>query len=179
MSNVDPDLQRNSEATRRLGELVAGLDEADLQRSLGGGWTVAFALVHLAFWDARQDVALRGYAQGDPIPSEDETVNASLEAIAGMFDPAAAGAAAVEAAERLDATSSGLADEAALRAARGGAGVHLPPLASPRGTHRPDRSGAPVGDLCETPTSPIRLPLPRGEGGGEGEDSRAPTQRSP
>ncbi|MYE46916.1 MAG: hypothetical protein F4X25_09270 [Chloroflexi bacterium] len=110
MSNVDPDLQRNSEATRRLGELVAGLDEADLQRSLGGGWTVAFALVHLAFWDARQDVALRGYAQGDPIPSEDETVNASLEAIAGMFDPAAAGAAAVEAAERIDATSSGLAD---------------------------------------------------------------------
>ena len=108
MSNVDPDLQRNSEATRRLGELVAGLDEADLQRSLGGGWTVAFALVHLAFWDARQDVALRGYAQGDPIPSEDETVNASLEAIAGMFDPAAAGAAAVEAAERLDATSMSL-----------------------------------------------------------------------
>ena len=119
MSNAEPDLQRNTEATRRLAELVAGLDGVDLRRSLGGGWTVAFALAHLALWDARQDVALRGYAQGDPIPSEDETVNPSLEAVAGMFDPEAVGAVAVEAAERLDATSMSLTagQRAALREA--------------------------------------------------------------
>ena len=111
MSDHNPDLQHNAEATRRLGDLVARLGSADLERSLGGGWTVAFAFVHLAFWDARQEVALRGYAQGEAIPSEDELVNQTLEAIAGTFDPAAAGPAAVEAAERLDATSMGLSAE--------------------------------------------------------------------
>ncbi len=119
MSDHDSDLQRNADATTRLGELVARLGSADLERSLGGGWTVAFALVHLAFWDARQEVALRGHALGEAIPSEDETVNQTLEAIAAMFDPAAAGPAAVEAAARLDATSLGLSAEqrAALREA--------------------------------------------------------------
>ena len=111
MSDHDNDLQHNAEATTRLGELVARLGSADLERSLGGGWTVAFALVHLAFWDARQEVALRGYARGEAVPSEDELVNPTLEAIAAMFDPAAAGPAAVEAAERLDATSMDLSDE--------------------------------------------------------------------
>ncbi len=108
MSGHDPDLQRNAEATARLRDLVARLGGDDLRRSLGGGWTVAFALVHLGFWDARHDIALRGYMQGNPIPSEDHTVNPSLEAIAGIFDPEAVGATAVEAAERLDATSMSL-----------------------------------------------------------------------
>lgn len=111
MSDHDPDLQRNAEATQGLRDLVARLDAADLGRSLGGGWTVAFALVHLAFWDAWWVVALGGYARGEAIPSDDETVNPTLEAIAAMFDPAAVGPAAVEAAERLDATSMGLSAE--------------------------------------------------------------------
>ena len=60
----DPDLRRNAEATRRLHALVARLEETDLERSLGGGWTVGFALVHLAFWDARQHFARQSYARG-------------------------------------------------------------------------------------------------------------------
>ncbi len=134
MSNHDPDLQRNAEATRQLGELVERLDAADLDRSLGGGWTVAFALVHLAFWDARQAVALGGYTGSQALPPEDELVNPALEAVAAMFDPAAAGPAAVEAAEAVDAAATALA-------AGGGTGVRLPPLAPPRGAHRPDRGG--------------------------------------
>ena len=117
MSDHDPDLQRNAEATRQLGDLVARLDTADLERSLGGGWTVAFALVHLAFWDARQAAALRGYAGRGALPPEDETVNPTLEAVAGMFDVAAAARTAVEAAGDVDAAASALTAEerAALR----------------------------------------------------------------
>ena len=117
MSDHDPDLQRNAEATQGLRDLVARLDAADLERSLGGGWTVAFALVHLAFWDARQAAALRGYTGGGPLPPEDEAVNPTLEAIAGMFDAEAAARTAVEAAAAVDAAAATLTAEerAALR----------------------------------------------------------------
>ena len=119
MSDHDPDLQRNAEATRRLRDLVERLDADDLERSLGGGWTVAFALVHLAFWDARQAVALRDYTGGGALPPEDETVNPTLKAIAGMFDAEAAARTAGEAAAAVDAAASALTAEerAALREA--------------------------------------------------------------
>ena len=119
MSDHDPDLLRNAEETRRLGDLVARLDAAGLARSLGGGWTVAFAFAHLAFWDARQDAALRVYARGEPFPPEDEVTNAALELIAGSFGREAVAAAAVEAAARLDATATDLTagQRAALREA--------------------------------------------------------------
>ena len=111
MSEHDPDLLHNAEATRRLGDLVARLDAADLARSLGDGWTVAFAFAHLAFWDARQDAALRAYASGEAFPPEDEATNAALELIAGSFDPETVGSVAVEAAEGLDAAALGLTAE--------------------------------------------------------------------
>ena len=119
MGEHDPDLLRNAEATRSLGELVAHLDDAALARSLGGGWTVSFALAHLAFWDARQDAALRGYARGEALPPEDEVTNAALETIAGSFGPRAVASVAVEAAGRLDATAMDLTagQRAALREA--------------------------------------------------------------
>ena len=37
----------------RLERLVQRLSDAELETSLGDGWTVAVALVHLAFWDRR------------------------------------------------------------------------------------------------------------------------------
>ncbi|MXY36614.1 MAG: hypothetical protein F4052_01195 [Dehalococcoidia bacterium] len=107
MSTQDRDLQNNARATTRLRDLVSRLDESALSRSLGGGWTVAFALVHLAFWDVRQDVALQRYMR-DEFPAEDATTNATLEAIAPLFDAGAAGDMAVQAAEQLDATLQAL-----------------------------------------------------------------------
>ena len=47
MSELDRDLDRNAEATNRLRDVVGRLGQKDLERSLGGGWTVGFALVHL------------------------------------------------------------------------------------------------------------------------------------
>ena len=108
MNTQDHDLQSNARATTRLRDLVSRLDESAMSRSLGGGWTVAFALVHLAFWDVRQDVALHRYRRGDEFPAEDVTTNATLEAIAPLFDAGEAGAIAVQAAERLDATLEAL-----------------------------------------------------------------------
>ena len=45
MSELDRDLHRNAEATNRLRDVVGRLGQKDLERSLGGGWTVGFALV--------------------------------------------------------------------------------------------------------------------------------------
>ena len=110
MTVPDGELQRNAEATSSLRELVARLGPDELRRSLGGGWTVAVALTHLTFWDIRQDVALRGYVRGAAFPSEDgeDVINAALEAIARLVDPAAVVAAAVRAAEQVDASVASL-----------------------------------------------------------------------
>lgn len=93
----------NSDSTERLSALVAGLSAGDMRRSLGGGWTIGFALAHLAFWDARQVAALQRMAQGEEFPSEDLATNAALEAITAGFNPDTIGQAAVGAARQLDA----------------------------------------------------------------------------
>ena len=103
MTEHDPKLRRNAEATSRLAALVARLGEAGLERPLGGGWTVAFALAHLAFWDVRQAIALGRYARDGRFPPEDAATNATLEAIAPLFHGDAVGPMAVRAAERADA----------------------------------------------------------------------------
>lgn len=41
----------NDRTRERLRALVVRLDDEDLTRPLDGGWTVAAALAHLAFWD--------------------------------------------------------------------------------------------------------------------------------
>ncbi|MDE2892311.1 MAG: DinB family protein [Chloroflexota bacterium] len=102
---------RNAESTQRLRSLVARLGDADLERSLGGGWTVAFALAHLAFWDARQVAALQRFGRGEAFPAEDLATNAALEAIADAFDPDTIGQAAVSAAQQLDAVFETLTAE--------------------------------------------------------------------
>ena len=110
--SLDPDdahdLARNAEATRRLSALAERLDASDLERSLGRGWTVGFALAHVAFWEARQDAALRVWLDGADFPAEDETTNPALEAIAPLLDPAAAVASAEATARQLDATITSL-----------------------------------------------------------------------
>ena len=111
MAPTDNSSSSNTESTERLRALVARLSAADLERSLGGGWTVGFALIHLAFWDARQDLALHRFTRGDGFPSEDWVTNATLEAIAPLFSPSIAGDIAVKAAEQLDDAIGSLTTE--------------------------------------------------------------------
>lgn len=112
----DTDIERNAALTSRLRELTASLTPDDLARSLGGGWTVAVALVHLAFWDVRQHAALREFATTGALAGDasDDAVNGGLERVAQRVDPAAAAGLAIEAAEAVDATIAGL--DAGLRA---------------------------------------------------------------
>ena len=111
MAAIDNLHASNSNSTERLRALVARLSDSDLSRSLGGNWTVAFALVHLAFWDARQVAALQRFTSGEAFPTEDYAANATLEAIAHTFDPSTIGQAAVRAAQQLDATVDNLTPE--------------------------------------------------------------------
>jgi len=101
----------NAESTERLSALVGGLSAEDMQRSLGGGWTIGFALAHLAFWDARQVAALQRMSRGEAFPAEDLATNAALEAIAAAFNPKTIGQAAVGAAQQLDALVESLTAE--------------------------------------------------------------------
>ncbi|MXY88834.1 MAG: hypothetical protein F4Y92_08245 [Dehalococcoidia bacterium] len=133
MRASDEDLQRNDAATSRLSALVERLQMADLERSLGGGWTVAFALAHLAFWDARQHVALQGYDRGEGFPPEDKAVNDTLEAVAPLLRGEAAGQEAVRAAMLVDATVAGLSEAQRMSLAEEGVG-----FAVQRWQHRED-----------------------------------------
>lgn len=101
----------NLDSTMRLSSLVARLEADDVQRSLGGGWTIGLALAHLAFWDARQVAALQRMARGEAFPSEDLATNAALEVIAPAFDPGTIGQVAISAAEQLDAVVDALTAE--------------------------------------------------------------------
>lgn len=103
MAATDNHALGNAASTERMRALVARLTSADLRGSLGGGWTIGFALAHLAFWDARQVAALQRMARGEEFPSEDMATNAALEAIAAAFNPDTIGQAAVSAAQQLDA----------------------------------------------------------------------------
>src|SRR5215467_13798454 len=51
MSSYDRQLEEPER--QRLQRLVERLTEEQLAASLGGGWTVAVALAHMAFWDRR------------------------------------------------------------------------------------------------------------------------------
>ncbi len=111
MAATDNILKSNKTSTDRLSAVVSRLSDEDLNRSLGGNWTVGFALAHLAFWDARQVAALQRFASGEPFPSEDMATNATLEALAAAFNPRTIGQAAVDAAQQLDQLVESLTTE--------------------------------------------------------------------
>ena len=114
------DAARNGEATRRLRELVAMLSPADLAAPLGGGWTVAMALGHLAFWDARQRGAIQyfidtGVLIGDelPPPHNPDLTNPALEPVLALVDRDGVRELVIEAAQAIDELVADL-DESAM-----------------------------------------------------------------
>ncbi|MDP6605710.1 MAG: hypothetical protein QF664_05575 [Dehalococcoidia bacterium] len=117
---AETDVERNAASASALAELTARLGEDELGRSLGGGWTVASALVHLAFWDGRQAAALRHYAAtGARLEDDsDDAVNEGLAPLLAHIDPAAAVMLATDAAEAVDTAVAELTSDVrdALRA---------------------------------------------------------------
>ena len=103
---MDPELLSENEIERdRLATLVARLTDEDLSRDLGGGWTVAVALAHLAFWDERAALMLERYAAGTPshhIPGwYEDMLNQTLEPQWRVIPVHEAAAQAVAAAEHV------------------------------------------------------------------------------
>jgi hypothetical protein len=63
-------LERNRVEYARLRQLIARLSDADLARPVGGGWTVAAALAHVAFWDGRVLVSLDRWEREGTVPGD-------------------------------------------------------------------------------------------------------------
>ena len=110
-------LEGNAAATARLEKLIGRLSDGDLGRDLGGGWTVAVALSHLAFWDRRVAYVLTRWTDGGEPHSEldDDVVNTALEELHKAVEPRAAARLAVDAAKSADAAITRVPDAIASR----------------------------------------------------------------
>ena len=94
---------------------------------------MGFALAHVAFWEARQEVAIRAWLDGAEFPDEDPTVNPSLEAMSAALNPAAVAASVEATCRRLDETVEGLTPQQRRELADAGFGY-----AVARWAHRED-----------------------------------------
>ena len=114
MTDTSADVQRNAETTTRLRELVAKLTDDEFAISLGGGWNIATAFAHLAFWDGRQRGAVEHYAATGELGSSesDDAVNMGLEPLVSLVAGRAVAELAVEAADAADAAIERLSADA-------------------------------------------------------------------
>ena len=105
--------QSNRTQTDRLRRLVQRLDRAMLTVPLPNGWTVAGALAHIAFWDRLRFCLMRRWAAGDMCSAAYDTnlFNETTQTFLEMIPPERAGAAAVQAAEEVDALLLQVSDE--------------------------------------------------------------------
>ena len=99
-------LTENAAQRQRLVSLASRLSDADLQRDAGGGWTVAVAFAHLAFWDrvylgVLSDWTTQGTPQLRP-DFEDDLLNDALLEEWLSLPPKGATALAVAAAQSID-----------------------------------------------------------------------------
>ena len=81
--------EENAAELERLRALVARLTAADLARPLGGGWTVAMALAHLAFWDHRRRAQLQQWARSgtEPVSGDSSSINAAVDVLSQNQQP--------------------------------------------------------------------------------------------
>jgi hypothetical protein len=108
----------NRTQRERLRALVARLSDADLGRSLDGGWTVASVLGHLAFWDQRALLLIdRWQTEGAAAvpPALDRAsvdwINDSAKPLLLAVPPRRAAELALAIAEAVDRKIEALADE--------------------------------------------------------------------
>ena len=135
--SVDRSHEKANDAERaRLEAVVGRLSDADLQRPMAGGWTVASVLAHLAYWDQRTYLLLdRWQREGvTPVGFEEAHVDWINDAAKPMFlalAPRRAAELAVAIAEATDRKVASLPDDLVSRCAAPGAAITLS-----RATHR-------------------------------------------
>jgi hypothetical protein len=74
----------NARSRRDLAAFTATLDAAALATDVGGGWTVAMALAHTAFWDLH--TAEQWRRRGDLVTPATETYD-TADIVNGALDP--------------------------------------------------------------------------------------------
>lgn len=108
--NAENDTQR-----ARLEAFVARLSDADLQRPVAGGWTVAGVLAHLAFWDQRAFLLLDRWEKTGKAPANEpgdvDWVNDAAKPMFLAMPPRRAAELALSIARATDAKVAGLRDD--------------------------------------------------------------------
>ena len=112
--------ESNRSQTERLRRVVERLDAARLAVRLPNGWTVAGALGHLALWDRQRLTLMRWWTAGDMCGGDPpdaarkydgDIFNDAVHPLLELIPPERAAAAAVEAAEEVDAFLLEVPDE--------------------------------------------------------------------
>ena len=103
----------NAHARQQLESLVASLDDRDLGCPLPNGWTVAQALVHLAFWDLRQLALLKRWQRAgvDSSPADVDVTNEAVLGISAAIPLKEASRLAVASATAVDAEADRVSEE--------------------------------------------------------------------
>jgi hypothetical protein len=99
-----PFVTENTQERERLRTLVSKMSDEELRLQLGGGWTVAAALAHLAFWDHLSLTRIRQWKQGGVIASsiDLDVINDALLPLILLIPPREAADLAIAAAEAID-----------------------------------------------------------------------------
>ena len=124
----------NLASQAKLRALVARLNDADLARDLGAGWTVAGMLAHLGFFDARVIALFKRWQGGGEVaasPLDAEIVNEAKLPFFQLLPHRGAADLALALAAECDALIAGASDD--LMAQMEGAGY---PARLDRGHHR-------------------------------------------
>jgi len=98
-------IAENTAQRARLNALAARLTDEDLLRPLAHEWTVAAALVHLAFWDRSRWGTLRRWVEDGEFPTQGaspDPINDAVYALSQAIPPRAALKLALDAAETVD-----------------------------------------------------------------------------
>jgi len=106
--------ESNRSQRERLRALVARLDAAKLAVRVPNGWTVAGALAHMAFWDRQRLCLMRRWAAADKRTGTydyGDVFNDAVQPLLELIPPERAAAAAVQAAEEVDALLLQVSDE--------------------------------------------------------------------
>jgi len=112
--------ESNRSERERMHALVTRLDARGLAVRLPNGWTVAGALAHMALWDRQRLCLMRRWAVGDMVggdPSEadrkydGDLFNDAVQPLLELIPPERAAAAALRAAEEIDAFLLEISDE--------------------------------------------------------------------
>jgi uncharacterized damage-inducible protein DinB len=129
---------QNARQRERLRALVTRLSDAELERPLDAGWTIAGVLGHLAFWDQRILVLLESWERAGvsavpgPLDHADvDWINDAAKPMLLALPARRAADLALAIADAVDGKAEKLADEVVTRNAEAGNPVNLL-----RATHR-------------------------------------------